>query len=150
MPFIIPRQNSLFCFSPLPLYALPEWIRIGGSFSTYPYGMHQVVSAICFSLLGEIPSQKGIFPKRNLVKNLKIGPIFSPPLNHTLWIPWPRAHLSYIGKVQVGGALARVSSTILCVCLLLLPCHFCPSCIVSFCCVSWVHAYSHGVNSVGS
>ena len=36
--------------------------------------------------------------------NLKIDPFSSPPPNHTLWIPWPRAHLSCIGWVQVGGA----------------------------------------------
>ena len=29
----IPGQNSLFCSSPFPLSALPEWIRIGGSLS---------------------------------------------------------------------------------------------------------------------
>ena len=34
-----------------------------------------------------------------------------------------------------------VSSTILCVCLLLLPHHSCHSCLVLFCCVYWVCAY---------
>ena len=35
-----------------------------------------------------------------------------------------------------------MNSTILCICLLLLPCHFCHSCLVSFCYVSWVCSYS--------
>ena len=47
-----------------------------------------------------------IFPQRNLSGNPKIDPTFSPPRNHTIWIPWPMAHLPYIGWVQVGGALA--------------------------------------------
>lgn len=53
-------------------------------------------------LLSKMLSQQGVFPKRSYGWKPKID--FFPPLsNHTLWIPWPRAHLSYIGWVQVGG-----------------------------------------------
>ena len=31
-------------------------------------------------------------------------PFFSLPPNHTLWIPWPKAHFPCISWVQVGGA----------------------------------------------
>ena len=39
-PLPILGQNSLVLFLPLTLSDLPEWIRIGGSLSTYLYGMH--------------------------------------------------------------------------------------------------------------
>ena len=47
----------------------------------------------------------GHFSQRSLSRNPKIDPIFSSPPNHTLWKPWPVAHLPFIGCVQVGGAL---------------------------------------------
>ena len=72
------RTELFVLFLPLPLFVLPAWIRIGGSLSLYyPYGMHQVTPALCLPLLGEIPSQQSIFPKRNLDGNSKIDP-FSP------------------------------------------------------------------------
>ena len=50
-------KTKLFVLSlPLPLSALPKWMRIGSSLSTYPYGMHQVVLAPCLPLLGEMLS----------------------------------------------------------------------------------------------
>ena len=72
------RTKLFVLFLPLPLFVLPAWIRIGGSLSLYyPYGMHQVTPSLCLPLLGEIPSQQSIFPKRNLDGNSKIDP-FSP------------------------------------------------------------------------
>ena len=62
----------LVLFLHFPLFVLPEWIRIGGSLSTHPYSMHQVVQAFCLPLLGEMPSQQGIFPQKSLDMNLKI------------------------------------------------------------------------------
>ena len=48
----------------------------------------------------------GYLSQRSLSGNPRIDPFFSPPLNHTFWKPWPAAHLSCIGWVQVSGALA--------------------------------------------
>ena len=38
-------------------------------------------------LLGKIPSQQDIFPKRSYGRKPKIDPLFPPPPNHALWIP---------------------------------------------------------------
>ena len=38
-------------------------------------------------LLGKIPSQQDIFPKRSYGRKPNIDPLFPPPPNHTLWIP---------------------------------------------------------------
>ena len=48
----------------------------------------------------------GSLSQRSLSGNPRIDPFFSPLLNHTFWKPWPAAHLSCIGWVQVSGALA--------------------------------------------
>ena len=74
------------------------------------------------------------FPKRGLSRNPKIDPFFSPLPNHTLSIPWPWAHLSCIGWVQVGGVpvlvcvfhyplhLSSFTLTLFLLFLLFLPC----------------------------
>ena len=54
----------LILFLLFPHSVLLEWIRIEGSPSTYPYGMHRVVPTLCLHLWGKMPSQQGIFPKR--------------------------------------------------------------------------------------
>ena len=38
-------------------------------------------------LLGKIPSQQDIFPKRSYGRKPNIDPLFPPPPNHALWIP---------------------------------------------------------------
>ena len=77
------QDKTPYFISPPPLSTLPKWIRIGGSLFAYPYGMHQVAPTHCFLLLGEMPSQQGIFLKRSLNKNLKIES-FSPHHQTTL------------------------------------------------------------------
>ena len=57
------RTKLLILFLPFLLSILLEWIRIRVSLFTYSYGMHRVVQALCLPLLGELPSQQGIFPK---------------------------------------------------------------------------------------
>ena len=96
-----------------------------------------------------MPSQQGIFPKRSYGWKSKID--FFPLIpDHTLWISWPRAHLSYIGWVQVGGALALVCSFHYPLRLFsFMPMSFLP-CLVLLC-VSSTHAYlpRKGVSASG-
>ena len=71
-PFsVLGQKPPLFCFS-FHLSHLTKWIRVWVSLSSYLYGMHQVVLTLCLPLLGEMPSQQGIFPKRSLGRNPKI------------------------------------------------------------------------------
>ena len=93
-------------------------------------------------LLGKMPSQQGIFSKRSYNWKLKIDyfPLTTKP---HLWIPWPRAHLSYIGWIQVRSALALVCSFHYSLHVFsFVPMSFLPflSCLVLLC-VSFVHAY---------
>ena len=62
------RTKLLILFLPFLLSILLEWIRIRVSLFTYSYGMHRVVQALCLPLLGELPSQQGIFPKEGLTR----------------------------------------------------------------------------------
>ena len=140
---------KLFVLSlPIPFSTLPKWIRIGGSLSIYTYGIHQVTLAPCLPLLGEMSSQQGIFPKRSLDINSKINLSFfittKPHLLNPLTGGSPILYRLGISKLCSSPC---VNSAILCVCLLLLPCHFCHSSLVSFYCV---HAYLQGVKSMGS
>ena len=98
--------------------------------------------------LGEMPSQQGIFPKRSLDKNPKID-LFSPttkaqPLNPLTESP---PLLYWLGSCRWCSSPC-VSSTILYVCLLLLPHRFCHSCLISFCCMFVL--IPHSETSVGS
>ena len=61
------------CYIPLPHY-LALWHASDGP-------NHLLL------LLGKIPSQKDIFPKRSHGRKPNIDPIFPPLPNHTLWIP---------------------------------------------------------------
>ena len=121
-PLFILGQNSFVLFLPLILFALPEWIRIRDSLSLYLYGMHQVVQALCLPLLGEMPSQQGIFPKRSLSRNPKIDP-FSLHHQTTPSESLDRGPTSPIlaGYMQVVLRPLYVSSTTLCICRLLFP-----------------------------
>ena len=120
-------NKTLLCFvSPLTFLALPEWIRAWAPLSTYLYGIYQVVPSLYLPLLGKMPSQQGIFPKRGLGRNSKIDH-FSP---HHQTTPskslhrGPTFHVLVRYKWVVLQPLC-VCSTILCICLLLLPHHFC-------------------------
>ena len=121
-PLFILGQNSFVLFLPLILFALPEWIRIRDSLSLYLYGMHQVVQALCLPLLGEMPSQQGIFPKRSLSRNPKIDP-FSLHHQTTPSESLDRGPTSpiLVGYMQVVLRPLYVSSTTLCICRLLFP-----------------------------
>ena len=131
-------KTSLFCFS-LTLFALLEWIRIGGSLSIYLYGMHQVVQAFCLPLLGKMPSQQGIFSKRSLKRNPKIDH-FSPHHQTTPFktLDFGLTSLVLVGYRQVVHWPLYTSSTTFCIYLLSLSRHFCRSCHVSFYYVSLV------------
>ena len=67
-----------------PLHYLPLWHASSGPSPYLP-------------LLGEIPSQQDVSPQRSLSENPKIDPLFLPIPDHTLWSPWPVAHLPCIG-----------------------------------------------------
>ena len=116
----------------LSLFVLPMWIRIklphhlplwhaSSGPSPYSFGWDAILT--------------GDFPQRSLSGNPRIDPIFSPPPNHTLRIPWPMAHFSCIGWVQVGGALTLCACSTPSEFVSLWPSHhFCCPCIVWFCC----------------
>ena len=103
----ISKQNSLFSFSPLSIFASLNGLGLG-YLTTYLYGVHQMALALCLPFLGKMSSQQCTSPKRSLSRNFRINPLFSPPPNHILWIPWLRAYLLCIAWVQVSGASAFV------------------------------------------
>ena len=121
-------------------FYLPEWIRIGGSLYTYLYDMHQVAPTLCLPLLGEMSSQQGISPKEALARTPKQTP-FSPHHQITPFKSFDQWLTPLWLDINRWCPDPCVSSTILCVCLLLLPHHSCHSCLVLFCCVYWVCAY---------
>ena len=114
--------------------------------------MHQVVSVVCLPLLGQMPSQEGIFPERSLGRNHKIDP-FSPHHQTTPSKSLDRGPTSPIlarYKWVVLWSLCMRSTT-LHICLLLLPCHFYRSYHISFCYVSLVFVLIlHGMKGMGS
>ena len=101
-----PSPEKIPCFfSPFLNFCLPQCIRI--RLSCY-LPLRHALSGPC-PLLGSfgrnaIPARHS--PKKSLNRNPIICPLFSLPPNHTIWIPWLRAHLLCISWVWVGGVLA--------------------------------------------
>ena len=89
----------------------------------------------------------GYLSQWSLSENPRIDPFFSPPLNHTFWKPWPAAHLSCIGWVQVSGALAFCACSTPFEFISFWPSHyFC--CLCVFCCTCLLVFIFYGVKDV--
>ena len=121
-------QDKTPCFvSPFPLFVLPEWIKIGGSFFTYPYSMHRVVTVFYLSLFGRNAIPARPFSKRSLGRNLKISPFLPTtkrskphPLNPLTVDP---PSLYWLGTGWWCSDPLCLSSTTLCICPVLLSYH---------------------------